>query len=123
MKITCVLGSQRTKGNSAVLAKHFCDTAHTMGAQVQTYLLNELKYRGCQACMGCKTKSDKCVLQDDLTQVLESVREGDVLVMASPVYLWDVSSTLRAFIERTCPEALFDHVGVQFNEVPDRPRL
>lgn len=101
MKITCVLGSPRANGNSAVLAKHFCDTAKKMGAQVQTYLLNELKFRGCQACMACKTKSETCVVQDDLTQVLENVREGDVLVMASPVYLWDVTSTLRGFIERT----------------------
>jgi multimeric flavodoxin WrbA len=81
--------------------KRFNDTAEKLGAQVQSYVLGELNYRGCTACMGCKTKSDKCVLQDDLTQVLESVREGDVLVMASPVYLWDVSSLLRAFIERT----------------------
>ena len=101
MKITCVLGSPRPKGNSAVMAKRFGDTAEKLGAQVQTFVLNELQYRGCTACMGCKTKADKCVLQDDLTPVLESVREGDVLVMASPVYLWDVTSLLRGFIERT----------------------
>ena len=101
MKITCVLGSPRRNGNSEVLAKRFCDTAEKLGAQVQTFALNELQYRGCQACMACKTKSDKCVLQDDLTPVLESVRQGDVLVMASPVYLWDVTSLLRGFIERT----------------------
>ena len=101
MKITCVLGSPRSKGNSAVMAKRLCETAERMGAQVQTFALSELQYRGCTACMGCKTKSDKCVLQDDLTAALESVREGDVLVMASPVYLWDVTSLLRGFIERT----------------------
>lgn len=101
MRITCVLGSPRLKGNSAVLAKRFCDTAAKLGAEVQTYALNSLQYRGCQACMACKTKADKCVLQDDLTPVLESVREGDVLVMASPVFMWDVTSLLRSFIERT----------------------
>ena len=101
MKITCVLGSPRRNGNSEVLAKRLGDTAAKLGAQVQTYVLNELTFKGCQACMACKTKSDKCVLQDDLTPVLESVREGDVLVMATPVYLWDVTSLLRGFIERT----------------------
>ena len=101
MKITCVLGSPRRNGNSEVLAKRFSDTAAKLGAKVQTFALDELHYRGCTACMGCKTKSEKCVLQDDLTPVLESVREGDVLVMATPVYLWDVTSLLRAFIERT----------------------
>ncbi len=100
MNIVCLLGSPRKKSNSSTLAKRFVATAKKLGAKVKTYTLNDLKYRGCQACMACKTKSDKCVLQDDLTQVLESVREGDVLVMASPVYMWDVTSTIRAFIER-----------------------
>jgi len=101
MKITCVLGSPRRNGNSEVLAKRFIETAEKLGATSQTYALNELKFRGCQACMACKTKSEKCVLQDDLAAVLESVRESDILVMTSPVYLWDVTSLLRAFIERT----------------------
>ena len=101
MKITCVIASPRRKGNSVVLAKHLCDTAANLGAEVQTFFLNELQYRGCQACMACKTKLDKCALQDDLTEALESVRESDVLVMATPVYLWDVTSLLRSFIERT----------------------
>ena len=73
MKITSVIASPRRKGNSEVLAKHFCDTAAKLGAEVQTFFLNELKYRGCQACMACKTKLEKCALQDDLTEVLESV--------------------------------------------------
>ena len=102
MKITCVLASPRRNGNSEVLAKHFCDTAAKLGAEVQTFFLNELQYQGCQACMACKTKLDKCALQDDLTQVLESVREGDVLVMATPVYLLGCHQhSCRSFIERT----------------------
>jgi multimeric flavodoxin WrbA len=101
MKVTCVIGSPRPKGNTAAVANRFCDTAEKLGASVQRYSLNTMKFRGCQGCMGCKTKSEKCVLQDDLAEVLESVREGDVLVMATPIYLWDVTSTLRAFIERT----------------------
>ena len=101
MKITCVLGSPRRNGNSEVLAKHFCDTAAKLGAEVETFFLNKLNYQGCQACMACKTKLEKCALQDDLTEVLESIREGDVLVMATPVYMLDASSLLRAFIERT----------------------
>jgi len=40
-------------------------------------------------------------VSDDLTPVLESVREADALVMATPVYLREMTSLLRAFIERT----------------------
>lgn len=101
MKIVCLLGSPREKGNSAIAANRFCDTADKLGAQVQTFALNELEYRGCQGCMACKTKLDQCALEDDLAEVLEAVRETDVLVLASPVYYGDVSSQLKGFIDRS----------------------
>jgi multimeric flavodoxin WrbA len=101
MKIVCLLGSPREKGNSAAIASRFCTTAQRLGAEVQTFALNKLEYRGCQACMACKTKLDQCALEDDLTEVLEAVRDTDVLVLASPVYYGDLSSQLKGFIDRS----------------------
>lgn len=101
MNIVCLLGSPRPEGNSAIVAKRFCDTAEGLGSEVKTFALNKLKYRGCQACMTCKARLDRCVLKDDLTDVLEAVRESDVLVIASPTYYGDLSSQLKAFIDRT----------------------
>ena len=68
---------------------------------VETFSLNELNYRGCQACMACKTKLDRCVLKDDLEPVLDAVRQTDVLVLASPVYFGEVTSQTKGFIDRT----------------------
>jgi len=101
MKIVSLLGSPRPKGNSTALARHFCYAAETLGAEIQTFALNKLKYRGCQACMTCKTKLDKCVLKDDLAEVLDAVRNTDILLMATPIYYGEVSSQLKAFIDRT----------------------
>ena len=101
MNIVCLLGSPRAKSNSSAIAKRFTETAEKTGAKVRTYTLNDLKYRGCQGCMACKTKLDKCVLQDDLTEVLDAVQQADILVMASPVYYGEISSQLKAFIDRT----------------------
>jgi len=81
--------------------KHFNGTAEALGAEVRFFALTDLKYRGCFGCLACKTKAEKCVVHDDLTEVLESVREADALVMATPVYLREITSLLRAFIERT----------------------
>ena len=100
MKIACLLGSPRPKGNSAILAKRLCDAAEKLGASVQTFLLNELNYKGCQACMACKTKLDKCAVQDDLTGVLENIREADVLVMATPIYFGEMTSQMKGFLDR-----------------------
>jgi len=101
MKIVCLLGSPREKGNSVTIANRFCDTAERLGAKVQTFALNKLEYQGCQACMACKTKLDRCVLEDGLTEVLEAVGETDILVLASPTYFGDLSSQLKGFIDRS----------------------
>ena len=118
MKIVCVLGSPRPKGNSAYIADRFCRTAEALGAEIQTFALNKLKYRGCQACMTCKTKLDRCVLKDDLAQVLDAIRDAEVLVMASPIYYGEVSSQLKAFIDRT-----FSYLVPDFPTNPKPSRL
>ncbi len=118
MNITCILGSPRVKGNSAAIARRFCDKAGQMGAKVRYFNLNELNYKGCQACMACKTKSDRCILDDDLTQVLDAVMDADVVVMTSPVYMGDMSGQLKCFIDRT-----YSFMGPDFRTNPNASRL
>jgi multimeric flavodoxin WrbA len=110
MKIACLLGSPRRHGNSSTVAEHFCNTAVGFGAEVRTFALNELKYRGCQACMACKTKLDRCILDDDLSEVLGAVSESDIVVLASPVYFGEVSSQMKAFIDRTFSFLVPDYI-------------
>jgi len=101
MKISCLLGSPRQNSNSAAIASRFTETAAGLGAQVETVTLNNLSYRGCQACMACKTNSDKCALRDDLAPVLESLKQADIVVMALPVYCSDVPGQFKCFLDRT----------------------
>lgn len=101
MKINCLIGSPRKNSNSAAIAARFNETAASLGAQVETVVLNNLKYQGCQGCLACKTTSDKCVLKDDLAGVLESLKTADVIVMALPVYCSDVPGQVKCFIDRT----------------------
>ncbi|ACL05200.1 flavodoxin family protein [Desulfatibacillum aliphaticivorans] len=101
MKVTCVLGSPRRWGNTAFLTEVIAETAEEKGAEVETFVLNKLNFKGCQACMSCKGKSEKCVVKDDMGPVLDSVLESDVLVLASPVYFGDITSQAKAFVDRS----------------------
>lgn len=101
MKIAAVLGSPRPQGNSATLASAFLEAAKEKGAEIQVYSLNQMNFRGCQACMSCKTKTEACILEDDLAPVLAAVKAADVLVLASPVYFGDLSGQLKCFFDRT----------------------
>ena len=101
MKIACLLGSPRINGNSTAIARRLLDAAEAFGAETDTFILNSLSYRGCQACYACKTKLERCVLNDDLSHVLEVVKEADILVMATPTYYGGISGQLKCFIDRT----------------------
>lgn len=101
MKIVSLLGSPRKNGNSTKLAEIVTYALEDKGHNVQSFILNKMDFRGCQACGACKGKSEICILKDDLTPVLEAVTEADVIIMATPVYWGDISSQLKAFIDRT----------------------
>ncbi len=100
MKITCILGSPRKNGNSASIARRFLHAAESLGAETETFVLNELSFRGCQACMACKGKLEQCAIQDDLTRVFEGMRSADVIVAATPVYGGYVSGQFKCFMDR-----------------------
>ena len=100
MNVLVVQGSPRKKGNSATLAATLADTLAENGGQVTTCFLNDLNYKGCQACEACKTGSDTCVIQDDLAPVLADFQLADVVILATPVYWAEVSAQMKGMIDR-----------------------
>jgi multimeric flavodoxin WrbA len=101
MKIVSLLGSPRPNSNSSAIANRFTETAAQQGAEVRSFTLNNLTYRGCQGCYACKKWVENCVLKDDLAEVLSAVQAADVVVVASPVYYGDITSQLKGFMDRT----------------------
>lgn len=118
MKIVSILGSPRAEGNSAILADIVTGVAEQHGAKVTSHFLNRLNYRGCQACSACKGKSERCILQDDLKQVLEDVILSDVVILATPVYWGEVSGQMKLLIDRT-----YSFLKPGFTERHDKHRL
>jgi multimeric flavodoxin WrbA len=118
MNIVTLLGSPRPGKTSATIAGRFTATAARLGAQTCTFELNRLVYRGCQGCYACKTTLEQCVLDDDLTAVLDAVRQADVTVLASPVYFGEVTAQLKGFIDRT-----FSYLKPDYATSPQPSRL
>jgi multimeric flavodoxin WrbA len=71
MKIVCLLGSPRNKGNSSTLAKHVCDAAEKLGAN-ETFL----KWHGFKEnylIRGCGVRNPEDILAKE--QVLKQAEE------------------------------------------------
>lgn len=108
MKIIIINSSPRKNGNTTKLCYAFCEgvAATATTPEITTIFLNELNFKGCQSCFACKLRGSKrygrCSLNDELTPVLTAVSEADCIVVASPIYLMDVNSSAKAFLERLC---------------------
>jgi len=101
MKLVSILGSPHSQGNGGTITSRFTETAAKLGAEVRQFELNNLNYRGCQACYKCKTTLDRCGLSDDLTQVLEAIRDTDTVLISSPIYMSELPGPVKSMIDRT----------------------
>lgn len=99
MKVTIVQGSARRKGNSHDIVNALCE-GFAEGTEISTYEMQALNASGCMGCMSCKGRTERCAIEDDLSEVYEKMHDSDVLVLASPVYFGDVSAQAKTFIDR-----------------------
>lgn len=96
----CLLGSPRRGCNSDLLAGRFAQQAEKLGSSVEIFALSELSYNGCVNLFHCKQGSEHCGQVDDLTPVLEAIRQAEVLVLATPVYFTSISGQLKLALDR-----------------------
>jgi len=59
-----------------------------------------LTFEPCRACWACQT-AGHCVMEDELTAILARLDQVDALVLGTPVHFNNVSSPMKAFIDRT----------------------
>jgi multimeric flavodoxin WrbA len=102
--VIAVNGSPRKKWNTATLLEHTLEGAKSLGAQTELVHLYDLEYKGCTSCFACKLKGGKsygeCAMKDDLSPVLDRIRDADVLILGSPIYFGLVTGEMRSFMER-----------------------
>ncbi|MBU0595762.1 flavodoxin family protein [Candidatus Bipolaricaulota bacterium] len=105
MNLVTIFGGPRKKGNTATVLGWVEEAARANGHDVVRFNLNELEFRGCQACFACAGSMDApgCVLPDDARAVFDAMVAADAIVYASPLYMWGVAGPLKAFLDRsTC---------------------
>jgi multimeric flavodoxin WrbA len=105
----------KTSKTELILQK-FLEGARQAGAATETLYLRQYHIKQCLGCFGCWLRNKgKCEQKDDMTgELFERFLEADLVVLATPLYNFNMSSRLKAFIERTLPmlePALTDSEG------------
>jgi multimeric flavodoxin WrbA len=98
-KIVALNGSPHQQGCTSALLGAVTAAAGKQGAEVCQYFLNNLNIRGCQGCFRC-TETGRCVQQDDMQPIYDDIAACDSIILASPVYMWSMSSQLKTAVDR-----------------------
>ena len=100
-KFVILNGSPRKKGNTSALVRAFTEGAESAGNTVTEFFLDGMNIHGCKGCFGGHSgKECPCVQRDDMDKIYPAVKECDVVVLATPLYYWNMSGQIRTAVDR-----------------------
>ena len=100
MKVVAINGSSRKDGNTADMLNLVLGEIKKEGHETELIQLAGHTIDPCKACFACAEKGN-CVFDNDIFRKLYTkMTEADAIVLGSSTYSADVSSTLKAVIER-----------------------
>jgi multimeric flavodoxin WrbA len=102
MKVIAFNGSPRKHGNTALLIDTVLEQLTQEGIAAERVQLGGRKIRGCTACMKCFANQDRrCAVDGDILNTLvEKMIAADGLIIGSPTYFANVSTEVKALIDR-----------------------
>jgi multimeric flavodoxin WrbA len=102
MKVIAFNGSARKDGNTSILINLVLDELQKEGIETELFQFAGKKIRGCVACMKCfENKDQRCANNKDvLNECFEKMLEADGIILGSPTYFSNVSTEIKALIDR-----------------------
>ncbi len=103
MRLAIISGSPNKKGLTADCVKSAIEGVKELKAEVTHYDLDKMKIELCQACdngWGICRVEHKCIIEDQFNEAREKLSQADAYVIITPVYWWDMSESIKAFLDR-----------------------
>lgn len=102
MKVVAFNGSPRRAGNTAQALDMVLAELAAEGIETEVVQLGGTKVFGCLACGKCAQNQDnRCTRQDDeMNSHIAKIMEADGIIIGSPTYFSNVSSEVKALIDR-----------------------
>jgi len=107
-KVVILSTSPRKNSNSEALAEAFAKGAVEAGNNVEMIRMREKNYRFCTGCFACQ-KTGKCVIKDDMAEIVPKMEQADVLVFATPIYYYEMSGQMKTLLDRANPLFVADY--------------
>ncbi|MBO4715515.1 MAG: flavodoxin family protein [Verrucomicrobia bacterium] len=102
MKVVAFNGSPRKNGNTEFLLNTVLGVLAQNDWETEYIQVGGVPVRGCMACYKCfKNANARCVINvDPVNQWIAKAEQADAILLGSPSYFTNVSSELKAFMDR-----------------------
>ena len=102
MKLCVLMGSPRKDGNTAALITPFLEECASLDMDGQIIWLYDRQINPCLGCKACQDCLDGlgCVQKDGFEEIFCAMADCDVIVLATPLYYWNMSGQLRTAVDR-----------------------
>lgn len=101
-KVLIISTSLRMNSNSDILARECERGARDAGLDVDYVSLKGKEIKYCIGCLSCQ-KTNKCVLKDDVADIMAKVKEAEVIVYATPIYYYEMCGQMKTLLDRLNP--------------------
>ena len=102
MKVVAFNGSPRKNGNTSLMIKTVFNELEKENIECELVNLAGKPIHGCIACYKCSENLDKrCAEKNDIiNECIEKILEADGIILASPTYFSNVTTEMKALIDR-----------------------
>jgi len=93
-------------GNTALILNPFLEGMKEVGAEVEIFYTRKLKINPCRGDFICWLKTPgECWQKDDMQMLYPKLREAEIYVFGTPVYVDGVSGPMKNLLDRMIPGA------------------
>ena len=111
MKLAAIIGSPRKNSSTEILVDKVIEGCKSQGeAEVDKIFIADKKIEfcnGCLICMGAEPGELVCSIKDDMSEILQRMKESDAFVFGTPNHMRTISAMLLNFLCRMLPLLTF----------------
>jgi len=111
MKLMAIVGSPRKGGNTELLVDQVITGCRSKTeVDADKFLIIDKKIEYCTGCLTCTLPSPgtgKCVIEDDMVEIIENMKSSDAFIFSTPNHMRTITAPLLNFLSRMLPLMVF----------------
>lgn len=100
MKVVAINGSSREGGNTSKVIEVIFEELRQCDIECELIELANCEIAPCKACFACAGKQNCVFKNDSFCRIMDKMINADGIILGSPVYSADVSSKMKALLDR-----------------------